>query len=59
MENLKNLAILIAVFIVGGVCLNGYAHNLYLMAASDVSLYTIFRAVGAILFPLGILLGLI
>lgn len=59
MQTLKSFAILALVFILGGVALNGYAHNLYLMAASDVSLYTIFRAIGAILFPLGILLGLI
>lgn len=57
MKTIQSLAILIFVTLLGGLCLNGYVHNLYLMAASDVSMYTVLRAIGAILFPLGILLG--
>jgi general stress protein CsbA len=59
MKAARDLLILVVTFLLGALCLNGYVHNLYLMAASDVSLMTIFRAIGAILFPLGILLGLI
>lgn len=58
MKTVQNLAVLLLALIVAAFCVAGFLHNFYMVAVFAEPLFMeVLRAIGIIVFPLGILLG--